>query len=216
MNVVVCPQCAVAVPAASRSVVEPVYCTGCRREVMVCALPALDRPVERARLAVPAAAGEATCYFCPNKKAIAVCQSCGSFTCQSCEVEWFGEHLCLACVHTLREVKKDIRFRSRGALHDNVALMLLVLPILVIPCYGLIFALLLAPFALFMVIRHRKASRGIVPRGPFRLFAAGTLAILLMLGGVALIGFMVWAIADFSAEVREAGDPSGTAEIIIP
>jgi hypothetical protein len=203
VNSVACPQCATSLPAASRGIVELVRCPGCRREVSLCALPVLDRPVARAPLAAAAGSGESTCYFCPDKRAVSVCHSCGSFTCVSCEVEWFGEHLCLACVHALREVKNDIRFRSRSTLHDNIALMLLVLPILLIPFYGFFFALLLSPVSLFMVIRYRKASRGIVPRGPFRLIAAGSLAILLVLSGVAMIGAMTWAIANATSELGD-------------
>jgi hypothetical protein len=95
------------------------------------------------------------------------------------------------------------KFRSRTRLHDNVALMMLVLPIIGIPFYGFFFAVLASPVALFLVIRHRKASRGLPPRGPFRLILAGALALFLMVSVLAGFGFLGYAIFKTTRAVNE-------------
>lgn len=231
-----CPHCLAPLPAAARGAVEAVHCSGCRREIALCAWPALDRPLEQAKIARPAEAGEAVCFSCQSKAATGVCSSCGSYLCPACEADWFGRSLCLNCVHALREVKGDTAFRHRATIHDNIALMMLVLPLVIIPFYGFFFALLLSPVSLFMVFRYRKASRGLPPRGPFRLIAAGTLASLLMLGFLGGVTAIIVAIAaapssssmppeselfededaalegDFMPEAGEADDESGAPE----
>jgi hypothetical protein len=83
--------------------------------------------------------------------------------------------------------------------------MLLLGPILLVPFYA--FAILLSPVALFMVIRYRKASRGIVPRGPFRLIAAGTLATLLICAGLGMVGLVVWTSMEATAGFEELVTP---------
>jgi len=189
-----CPLCSLPLMATARGVAEPVFCPGCRREVTLVVWPALDRVAFRPALPQAVVAGEAACFSCVDKAATGVCEGCGCYTCPACEAPWFGESLCLTCLHARRELTDAPKFRSRTRLHDNVALMMLVLPIIGIPFYGFFFAVLASPVALFLVIRHRKAPRGLPPRGPFRLILAGALALFLMLSVLAGVGFLGYAI----------------------
>jgi hypothetical protein len=214
VNAVACPHCGFAASVVDRGILTATDCGGCRRTMQVCALPALDRAVGGALPTAAAGVNEAMCYRCPERKAVGICQSCGSFTCAGCEVEWFGEHLCLECVHTLREVKQDSRFRSRCTLHDNIALMLLLGPILLVPFYWV--SVLLSPVALFLVIRHRKASRGVVPRGPIRLILAGTLATLLIAAGLSFVGLLVWASLQAGANFDDLATPVPVSPTLDP
>ena len=75
-------------------------------------------------------------------------------------------------------------------LYDNVALSLLILPFLTL-IYGFFLVMFTAPVALYLVVRHRNASRGIVPRGRWRLVLAGALSIFVVL---AWVGFIVAAV----------------------
>jgi len=162
------------------------------------AWPALDRTVAAAARSRAVEVGEAACFSCVDKAATGVCEGCGCFTCPACEAGWFGSTLCLRCLHSRREVRGDPGFRHRLVLYDNIALMLLVLPIIWLPFGGVLLAVLLSPVALFLVVRHRRAPRGLPPRGPLRLILAGAMAVLLMLGAATGIGALVYAVAGWS------------------
>jgi hypothetical protein len=208
-----CPLCSLPLMLPTRGAEETIYCPGCRREVTMVVWPALDRGPMRAPLPQAVVEGGAACFSCPDKAATGVCDGCGCYTCPACEADWFGESLCLTCLHARREVMKAPRFRHRVLLHDNIALMLLALPIFIIPVYGFFFAVLASPVALLLVIRHRKAPRGLPPRGPFRLFLAGGLALLLMLLVVAGIGAVIWSVMEINQRpaTRAADEAAASA-----
>lgn len=211
-----CPLCSLPLTLSARGAEETVYCPGCRREVTGVVWPALDHGPMRAALPQAVVDGGASCFSCPDRAATGVCDGCGCYTCPACEADWFGESLCLTCLHARREVMNAPRFRHRALVHDNIALMLLVLPILVIPFYGFFFSVLASPVALFLVIRHRNAPRGLPPRGPFRLFLAGGLALLLMLLVLAGIGAGVYSVMEIGRVAASqagkipAADETGT------
>jgi hypothetical protein len=221
---VCCPSCAQTLTLATRGVEETVVCPSCRAEVTAVVWPAADRdPGRRASSTTVAGAGEAACFSCPERAATGVCAGCGCFTCPACEADWFGESLCLTCLHARRELEAAPRFVHRTLVYDNIALMLLVLPVLCVPFYGILFAFLASPVVLFLVLRHRHASRGLPPRGPFRLILAGGLAVLLMLGVVAGIGTVAYSIFELTralgssaleteAELEADGDPSAAED----
>jgi hypothetical protein len=143
-----------------------------------------------------ASGGEATCFFCEGQTATDECAHCGRFVCDRCKADWAGSVTCLTCIHAMRELKGDDRFVSGRLVYDNLALLMVVAPALSIPVYGLFFSAMLAPFSLFLALRHWKSPRGIVPRGRARLvwallvsggFLAATAA-----GVVALIVLVPW------------------------
>lgn len=217
-----CPLCSLPLTLPTRGVEATLHCPGCRREVTGVVWPAAERGPVRVLRPQAVAEGGAACFSCPDRAATGVCDGCGCYTCPACEADWFGDSLCLTCLHARREVMNAPRFRHRALVHDNIALMMLALPIFVIPVYGFFFAVLASPVALFLVIRHRNAPRGLPPRGPFRLFLAGGLALLLMLLVVAGIGAGVYSMVEMnqrlaaragdeaaaSAEGAPAGDPA--------
>ncbi len=188
-----CPACSAPVAVPVSGSVVPVTCAGCLRTFRAVALPAAERSIEVRRMTRLAAAGENTCFYCPQKAADTVCELCGSFTCGDCEVDWFGRRLCLSCLHAKREQQPDLHFRSRLTLHDNVALMLLLLPLVCIPFYGAFFSALLAPISLFLVFRHWNSPRGMVPRGRFRQIATILLSVALVVGAISFIALIVAA-----------------------
>ncbi|MGI8604899.1 MAG: hypothetical protein ACR2OZ_18165 [Verrucomicrobiales bacterium] len=138
--------------------------------------------------------GGALCFHCLKLPAASICEGCGCYLCLVCQADWFGQNFCLDCIHANREVRAAPAFQSRATIHDNVALMLMVIPIIIIPLYGLFFAMLIAPVSLFLLARYRRASRGIVPRGAARRIAAGVLAVFLLAGGATLFGAALWGI----------------------
>jgi hypothetical protein len=215
-TMVSCPSCAQWIPLASPGVPETLTCGACGRQVTAVEWPAASHDAERGRLPGAMVAGEAACFACPDRAATGVCEGCGSYTCPACEAEWFGASLCLNCLHARRELAGETGFRSRTLVYDNIALMLLVLPIICVPFYGLMLSILASPIILFLVIRHRHSPRGLPPRGPLRLVLAGGLALLLMISAVGGMGLAVYAVVrgsqaidEAEARLEELGDGSG-------
>lgn len=162
-----------------------IRCGSCDARIEALSLPAVT-PAPAAE-GVPLGVGSgAACFFCEGKAATAVCQSCGRLICGRCQIDWAGATNCLTCVHANRELRDADEYRSRRVLYDNLALSLVLWP-LVIPVYGVFGLVLTAPVALFLVIRYWNHSRGVVPRGRFRMVAAGVFATLaLVAAGVGL------------------------------
>ncbi len=115
--------------------------------------------------------------------------------CGNCDTEWDGRHLCLTCIYDRREVKRESEFVSRRTIYDNVALGLLAIPFVFF--YPFIFlAIFTGPMAMYYLVRYRKASRGFVPRGPFRLVLGWIVAGVCVLGSLGLIGVIAFTILE--------------------
>ncbi|MEZ5325153.1 MAG: hypothetical protein R3F19_08820 [Verrucomicrobiales bacterium] len=181
-----CAKCEIPLPFDAQG--APEYCPNCRRSCVGHQFPAaLTSTGEISKPADPVdVMGEASCFYHDTKRAIVACDGCGRYLCSHCKADWLGRTLCLGCIHTQREVKGAGEFQSRVTLYDNVALSLLILPFLTL-VYGIFLVMFTAPVALYLVLRHRKASRGIVPRGLWRMRIAGGLSILVILGWVGVI-----------------------------
>lgn len=130
--------------------------------------------------------GAAPCFYHESKRALVACDGCGRYLCTDCKADWLGKTLCLGCIHTQREIKGSGEFQSRVTLYDNIALALVVFPFATL-VYGVFLVMFTAPVALFLVIRNRNRSRGIVPRGATRAVLAGTLSVLCIAGWIAVI-----------------------------
>lgn len=198
-RVAACPKCDHPLPVAPAGGPQSADCTHCGREVTRRDFPALQRALPQAAAAAAAQPGDAVCFNCPDRLAVAVCESCGAYLCATCRTDWFGRRLCLTCIHAHRELKQSPDFRSRLTLYDNLALMVMLVPLIFIPFYGIFFAMVTAPVSLFLVVRHRRSPRGLVPRGRFRLIAAGVLAVLLLALGLAMAGLIAWGLTEFNS-----------------
>lgn len=181
-----CAKCEVPLPSDAHGI--PEFCPNCRRACAGFTFPAaltttgeIQKPTEGVNLL-----GEASCFYHDSKRAILSCDGCGRYLCDSCQADWLGKTLCLGCIHTQREVKGAGEFQSKVTLYDNVALALLALPFVTF-IYGVFLVLFTAPVSLYLVIRHRNASRGIVPRGKWRLILAGVLSTVFILGWVGVV-----------------------------
>lgn len=166
-------------------------CPVCRAEVHLTLYPRLfgDRPgiAEDA----PAAEGEATCSFFPDRRAEKVCDECGCFLSHRAAVDWGGRDLCLPCVHRLRELDRSSDYLGRTKLNDRRALFLVTL---LAP-----FSLFTAPIALVLLFRHRGKPEGFLPRSSAVWWIALVLAIACLVGWIALL--VVWislVMSDFS------------------
>jgi hypothetical protein len=132
-----------------------------------------------------ASQGDATCYNHSGKQAHVPCAVCGRFLCTVCDIEFRGEHWCPACLKSQAEGQAQPVFQRRKMRFDSLALALVTIPALAFwP------ALLCAPTALFLCIRHWKDDQGILPRTKWRLYVALLFGIVQVAAWIALITFL--------------------------
>lgn len=165
---------------------EFVGCPRCLADVRVFAFPALRRE-NTAPLAMPTlGAGEASCFYHPQKPAVLACAHCGRFLCALCEIEIGGEHRCPACLAAGKEKRTLATVENRRLLYDGLALALAIIPILVWPL-----TLLSAPAALFVVVRYWRQPLSILPRTRIRFVLAAVIALAQICGWALLFYFVV-------------------------
>lgn len=89
----------------------------------------------------------------------------------------------MPCLHHLREKKSDTDFQAKTVIHENraLALTLFLLPL----------SLFTAPVAIFILLKHRKASASFIPRTRLRWWLA--LLVAAAITGLWVSIFIVWA-----------------------
>jgi len=130
-----------------------------------------------------AADGDARCRFLPALKAQTVCDSCGALLSEKAAAHWGEKVFCLPCVQRLRDagpVGEGGGLLGRLKIYDNLALLLVTL---LAPL-----SLLTAPVALYLLIRYRRAPRGLVPRSPGRWWMAMVLSLVSLTLWLGLLG----------------------------
>lgn len=208
MNSLRCPRCHGSLPLPEDPPAPELsgFCRSCQREVTHHIFPAALRPAAASPAATLAVDGGSVCFHCPTRNAVASCENCGCYLCAGCQTSWFGKTLCLNCIHAHREIRGSAEFKSRAVLWDNISLVALTAPLFLIPLYGLCLSLIIAPGAIYVVIRHRR-ERGLVPRGPWRMISVLVLSVLL-LGGLVLL------IAQFALLFDPSPSPTGPSGTI--
>ena len=146
-------------------------CSSCGAQLTVYRFPALMRqlPLETSE-ASKAQADEATCYHHPERRAEAVCETCGRFLCGLCGIHFNGQTLCPACL-ALRQTAAADAHIPRRVRYDRIAMLCVLLAPFV---YCLSFVN--AGVALFLCIRYWKTPLSVLPRSRWRFVVAGFLA----------------------------------------
>ena len=168
-----CPICCAPIDAGPAST----KCRECGTDLEIKVSP-LARSKGEAIAGAIAADGDARCRFLPDLRAETVCDSCGALLSEKAAARWGAKVFCLPCVHRLRDsedVDEDGGLLGRLKIYDNLGLLLVTL---LAPL-----SLLTAPVALYLLIRYRKAPRGLVPRSAGRWWLALV---------VSLISLSVW------------------------
>jgi len=167
-----CFRCKRPLPWEALNTAGLTVCAACGAHIRAWAFPALLSP---SPAGAPAAlildGAEAGCFYHPEKKAVAVCESCGRFLCGLCEVGLAGGTTCAPCLSSGARKGRVTNLSGQRTLHDEVAFALAVYPLLAFPL-----TLLTAPMALYIAVRHWKTPAGILPRGHARFVAAIILA----------------------------------------
>jgi hypothetical protein len=162
-----------------------VPCPSCGAEVTVRVFPALFTGPQAQATGEASLAGEAGCFYHPEKRAVVTCHQCGRFLCALCRVEFKGQEWCPGCLETSSRKRKGVDFENHRILYDSAALAFATFPFLLFFWPSVVGA----PLALYVSIRYWKAPGSILPRTKFRFLLAGVLA----LGELGLMGFIIYA-----------------------
>jgi hypothetical protein len=181
-----CGECSWPVSADSWNRAEGLRCPGCGQTVRVAVFPAIGGTRIGASPEALQAETEASCFYHPESRAAIPCDECGRFLCSLCDLEIDGRHLCPTCFEAGVATRKLENVETRRTMHDTMALALATFPVLLFwP------ALIAAPAALFVVIRHWRSPGSLVPRTRVRFYLAVVFALIEIVGIAALIVAMV-------------------------
>ena len=187
---VVCPECSAPLPAGQLQSSALMSCANCSTPLLVRAFPALVRaPQQGASGERVTDAGQAACFYHPNKAAHVPCDACGRFICGLCEVQLHGQHLCPSCVDAGRRKGTLTALESRRVLWDSIALSVAVLPVATLIFWWASF--ITAPAAIVLAIVGWRKPPSLAPRSKFRFVAAIALSGLVLVGWGVLFYFVV-------------------------
>ncbi|MFP4541537.1 MAG: hypothetical protein ACLFR7_07900 [Opitutales bacterium] len=147
-------------------------CSSCGRRHEVALAPALLRAAsETERVGELAQDDEATCFYHPERRAVAACEASGRYLCELCRVEVNGHVYSMEAFQTLRAGGQDARFLVEETRYDRGALMLALLPLLSVFLVG--FTIFTGPMAMVLAIfALTRRVKGPVGRGPWVAIAA--------------------------------------------
>ncbi|HEY0550505.1 MAG TPA: B-box zinc finger protein [Verrucomicrobiae bacterium] len=158
-----CTSCATPVPAAYFNAPDFVACPSCNASLLVRVFPALSRPIARGQAGERITeAGQAACFYHPNKTAHVPCEACGRFVCALCDVELHGQHLCPACIESGRRKGALTTLENRRVLWDNIALWTAVLPVATALFWFM--TIVTSPAAILLAMIGWRKPRSLVPR----------------------------------------------------
>jgi DNA-directed RNA polymerase subunit RPC12/RpoP len=178
-NAIACAACSYPVSAEFWNREEGVRCPGCGHRVRAMVFPAVNSTRTGISPAALEEETEASCFYHPQSRAAQVCEDCGRFLCNLCDLEIDGRHICPRCFDKVETVE-PVR-----PMYDTMALAIATVP-------ALLFwpAIVGAPWALVMVIRRWNAPSSLVPRTKIRFILAALFA-LTEIGFVIFIIFMM-------------------------
>ena len=175
-NAIACAACSFPVPAELWNREEEVRCPQCGQNLRALVFPAIDNTGLGTLPSALQGEAESSCFYHPQSRAALICDDCGRFLCNLCDLDVDGRHICPRCFETAGPVV------TRRTMHDTLALCLATFPWLFWPSL-----VISAPWTLFMVFRRWKTPGSLVPRTKIRFVLAGLFAI-------AEIGFGVFII----------------------
>jgi uncharacterized RDD family membrane protein YckC len=186
-----CPRCQSSVLEIAPTSNGFTRCTQCYTTFQVEAFPALFRqpePAPEAELVL--LEGESACFYHGERKALLLCHACGRFLCALCDCEISSGHYCPSCLEAGVTKGKITSLESRRTKQDSIALSLAIAPMLLF-----YFTIVTAPAALYLAIKHWNSPRGVIHHTKVRLVLAMILASLQIIGWIAIVIFVIWALS---------------------
>jgi hypothetical protein len=186
-----CPICHKLLAASQWNLPDFTACPNCQAPTRTLVFPAIARATSAAHPALRNET-EAGCFFHEHSRAENVCASCGRFICSLCTLAFGTQKLCPDCIYRKRRQALEPLFRDQTILFDNIALLLLVIPVL---CLMYIYVgLIFSAFALAIVIIGWRRRRPLVPRSNYRFVLAAGLSLIEGVSWIALVWLIVWLI----------------------
>ena len=151
-------------------------CTHCGKQVSVHVYPALLKTLETPVVVdAPVIGEESSCFYHPQKQAMVVCDDCGRFLCNLCDIEMNGRHVCTACLEIPVTNEASVVQKNKFVHYDTIALLWAVACILM-----WFFSALFSIISLYYCIRHWNTPISATPRNRWRfvvaaLFSTGVL-----------------------------------------
>jgi hypothetical protein len=186
----VCTGCSTPIPAEYFNVADFVACPICNALLLIRAFPALSRTATPGHAGNRITeAGQAACFYHPNKTAHVPCETCGRFVCALCDVELHGQHLCPACIESGLRKGALTTLENRRVHWDNIALWTAVLP--VVTALFWFMTVITAPAAILLAVIGWRKPRSLVPRwSKFRFVFAILFSLATLVGWGVLIYFI--------------------------
>jgi hypothetical protein len=182
-----CSRCSAPVPHEDWNR-EHAFCLVCRAPLEALIFPAFFSQREAASSGTAVMeAGEASCFYHPQKRAVVPCDQCGRFLCGLCQVEFLGQNWCPQCIEANSQKGKLAHLDSNRSLYDNMALILATAPL---PLFAL--TIFTAPVALYVTIRYWSAPGSILPRTKIRFVIAAALATIQIAAWIWLVLYLIY------------------------
>ena len=136
--------------------------------------------------------GQSTCFFHSKLPATALCDVSGRLICDLCKTEWNGQTVSFEALQSLLADDQSVKQERRCKKWDDIALSLVILPLLFWPI-----VLLTAPVALgICAVKWRAGPTSLLRRSRWRYVVAALLAILEIGFGGLMVAIMFFG-ADF-------------------
>jgi hypothetical protein len=194
-----CPSCMTPLEIPLRSAMRTNTCPVCEARVVTHAFPALLRPATVApRRDTAALTDESTCFNHAAKRAVAVCEDCGRFVCNLCDVPAPGaaKHQCVACFEQSLKREAGSGLSAGRTRMDDVALTAAVLGTLVFCA-----APVTIPVVWYLILRYWREPQSVPPRSRWRFVVAGLLTLL----SLAILAFQISAPIFINAMLGKGG-----------
>jgi hypothetical protein len=173
---------------------DSVFQRGCRlvrspggQRIWCHIFPASMRHLERADLGEDIQeAGEATCYYEPTKKAVAVCCVSGRFLSEKYALRIDGKVYCPDAFNEQLRMGTFKHLKNSRILYDGLALGVVGIPLLPpFTVVGLYISFITAPTALFLAcFSWNKIKEGVVPRSRIRAVLAIVISVVAIVAWV--------------------------------
>jgi hypothetical protein len=187
-----CPACNRELPIDFINRPAPDSCPSCHRKIQTMVFPASFRQPDHQPSKNTKKEGEAGCFYHPEKPAVAVCDFCGVFLSDLCDLQINGKHICPPCFGKAENKAKLLQFDRSRTLFDGIAIALAVVPfiafLIISPFLFLTFFTSLS--AIFVALRYWKSPGSVVPRSRVRYILAIIFALLQVFGWIALVVFV--------------------------
>lgn len=151
-----CQSCGYFIPLNKYVGKDAVNCPSCKKAIQIFIFPELFRPIVKGNSAESAIEGlDSSCFAHSDKKAKTICDECGSYICDLCEMPKEDKSICVKCFNKEVKVEEKSPFDRVYRRYSSIASQLLIFSVLI-----WFVSILAAPIALFISLRFRNAEEG--------------------------------------------------------